>query len=153
MIVDDVSTAMTLLDLFESQVKSSPTATAVTVETGKSYSYKDVDLIALNLGTELAYAISVSPVDEGRDETPLVAVMMNRGVALVAAILGILKAGAGNLLSFIDNSILISSMTITISSVQLINCLLHSICSSGPIISTRQTNPRICAVEMPGLDN
>lgn len=111
---------MTLLDLFESQVKSSPTATAVTVETGKSYSYKDVDLIAINLGTELAYAISVSPVDEGRDETPLVAVMMNRGVALVAAILGILKAGAGNFPSFIDNSSLTSSMTITISRVQLI---------------------------------
>ena len=86
---------MTLLDIFETHVKRSPTATAVTLEDGKSYSYKDIDVIAQNLGTELACAIAVAPVDEGRDDTPLVAVMMNRGVGLVAAILGILKAGAG----------------------------------------------------------
>ena len=106
---------MTLLDIFETQVKRSPTATAVTVEDGKSYSYKDIDLIAHNLGTELACAIAVAPVDEGRDETPLVAVMMNRGVGLVAAILGILKAGAGNSMFPIYPSCLINSMTMTTS--------------------------------------
>ena len=106
---------MTLLDIFETQVKRSPTAIAVTVEDGKSYSYKDSDLIAHNLGTELACAIAVAPAEEGRDETPLVAVMMNRGVGLVAAILGILKAGAGNFLSANYPVHLINSITMTIA--------------------------------------
>jgi non-ribosomal peptide synthetase component F len=88
---------MTLLDVFEAQAKRTPTATAVTVEDGKSYSYKELDLIALHLGTELACAISVAAVEVGQNETPLVAIMMTRGIALVAGILGILKAGAGTL--------------------------------------------------------
>ena len=78
---------MTLLDTFEAQAKRTPTATAVTVEDGKSYSYKELDLIALHLGTELACAIAVAAVEEGQNETPLVAIMMTRGIALVAGIL------------------------------------------------------------------
>jgi acyl-CoA synthetase (AMP-forming)/AMP-acid ligase II len=87
---------MTLLDIFESEVRLSPGAASFIQEDGKSFSYSQLDDIATYLGKELACAIKVAPVDEGRDETPLVAVMMTRGVGLVAAILGILKAGAGN---------------------------------------------------------
>ena len=71
---------------------------AVIQEDGIAFSYGQLDDIANYLGKELACAIKVAPVMEGRDETPLVAVMMTRGVGLVGAILGILKAGAGNTL-------------------------------------------------------
>ena len=60
------------------------------------FTYRQLDNVATCLGRELACAIKVAPVDEGRDETPLVAVMMTRGIGLVSAILGILKAGAGD---------------------------------------------------------
>lgn len=86
---------MTLLDIFEAEVLKSPDLIALVQEDGKSYSYRDLDNIAGSLGVELACAIAIAPVDSGRDETPLVAVMMDRGVGLVSAILGILKAGAG----------------------------------------------------------
>jgi non-ribosomal peptide synthetase component E (peptide arylation enzyme) len=69
---------MTLLDIFESEVNRSPKATALIQEDGKAFSYRNIDDIATYLGKELACAIRVAPVDEGRDETPLVAVMMSR---------------------------------------------------------------------------
>ena len=87
---------MTLLDIFESEVKLSPDAVSLIQEDGKSFTYRQLDDVATCLGRELACAIKVAPVDEGRDETPLVAVMMTRGIGLVSAILGILKAGAGD---------------------------------------------------------
>lgn len=88
---------MTLLDIFEAEVKRLPTSAALIQEDGLSFSYGNLDEIATYLGKELACAIAVAPVDEGRDETPLVAVMMTRGIGLVSAILGILKAGAGKI--------------------------------------------------------
>lgn len=87
---------MTLLDIFETVVRKLPSSSALIQEDGKKFNYRTVDEIAIRLGKELACAIAVAPVDEGRDETPLVAVMMTRGIGLVTAILGILKAGAGN---------------------------------------------------------
>lgn len=87
---------MTLLDLFETVARKLPSSSALIQEDGKKFNYRTVDEIASHLGKELACAIAVAPVDEGRDETPLVAVMMTRGIGLVTAILGILKAGAGN---------------------------------------------------------
>ena len=88
--------SMTLLDIFEAVAQKLPSSAALIQEDGKIFSYRTVDGIASLLGEELACAIAVAPVDEGRDETPLVAVMMTRGIGLVTAILGILKAGAGN---------------------------------------------------------
>lgn len=87
---------MTLLDIFESEVKLSPDAVSLIQEDGESFTYRQLDNVATSLGRELACAIKIAPVDEGRDETPLVAVMMTRGIGLVSAILGILKAGAGD---------------------------------------------------------
>ena len=87
---------MMLLDIFESEAKISPDAASLIQEDGRSFTYRQLDDIATYLGRELACAIKVAPVDSGRDETPLVAVMMTRGVGLVSAILGILKAGAGD---------------------------------------------------------
>lgn len=86
---------VTLLEIFESEVKRNPKAISFIQEDGKSFSYHHLNDISTSFGKELSCAIKISPVDESRDETPLVAVMMTRGVGLVAAILGILKAGAG----------------------------------------------------------
>ena len=87
---------MTLISIFEGEVRGSRNSPALIQENGVSFSYGQLDEIANHLGKELACAIKVAPVIEGRDETPLVAVMMSRGIGLVGAILGILKAGAGN---------------------------------------------------------
>jgi non-ribosomal peptide synthetase component F len=113
---------MTLLDIFEAEVLKSPDLSALVQENGRSYSYKNLNDIAGSLGIELACAIAIAPVDTGRDETPLVAVMMNRGVGLVSAILGILKAGAGLTVSpcHLLNLIIIDLVCLTSNPAQ--NC-------------------------------
>ena len=85
---------VSLIDIFEGAVAKSGQSTCVCLEDGRTYSYQQVDEIATCIGKELACAVESAAINEDDSETPLVAVMMTRGIGLVSAILGILKAGA-----------------------------------------------------------
>jgi non-ribosomal peptide synthetase component F len=105
----------TILDIFETYSKNLGEKSALILEDGLSFTYEELDGLASHLGKELAAAIArltlaaSAPNNKDNDHhqqhhnkgspvsaeaTPLVAVMMTRGVSLVASILGILKAGA-----------------------------------------------------------
>lgn len=81
-----------LIDIFDREVAKGASSSCVILEDGRSYSYSRIDAIATHLAKELACAID--DADGVCFETPLVAVMMTRGVGLVSSILAILKAGA-----------------------------------------------------------
>lgn len=83
-----------LIDIFEREVARSSSSPCVFLEDQRIYSYRDVDDVATCIAKELACAVESASAVEIDSETPLVAVMMTRGVGLVSAILGILKAGA-----------------------------------------------------------
>ena len=81
-----------LVDIFEGQVILYPNRSCIVLEDGRNFSYQQVNQIAIRIAKDLACAMENS--DGESFETPLVAVMMTRGIGLVSAILGILKAGA-----------------------------------------------------------
>jgi non-ribosomal peptide synthetase component F len=82
-----------LVDSFEDQVRSSPLSTALILENGTSFSYQHLSEIASSLARELACALELTNQDKECEGTPLVAIMMTRGVGFVSAVLAILKAG------------------------------------------------------------
>lgn len=82
-----------LVDSFEDQVVCSPLSTALILENGTSFSYQHLNEIASCLSKELACALEVTNQDIECEGTPLVAVMMTRGLGFVSAVLAILKAG------------------------------------------------------------
>ena len=82
---------VSVLDIFESHVARSPHAPALILEDGSTYSYRVLDALADAVGREAACAFVGGVPDT---EVPLVAVMVTRGIGLVAGILGCLKAGA-----------------------------------------------------------
>ena len=82
------SSDITLPELFESQVKQNPHACAVRFAE-QALTYSELDSIANRLAWRLI-AQEIGPED-------LVALALPRGVEMVAAILGVLKAGAAYL--------------------------------------------------------
>ena len=82
---------VSVLTYFEEFVERTPAAVALVLEDGRSYSYRVLDDLANAVGEKVA-AACVPAVNA--DDTPLVGVMVTRGVALVVGILGCLKAGA-----------------------------------------------------------
>ena len=83
---------VSLIDIFDGEVAKSPSQSCVVLEDGATYSYHQINEIASHVARELACAMEST--GSTSDETPLVAVLMTRGVGLVSSILGILKAGA-----------------------------------------------------------
>ena len=83
---------VSLIDIFDGEVAKSPSQSCVVLEDGATYSYHQINEIASHVARELACAMESTGLTS--DETPLVAVLMTRGVGLVSSILGILKAGA-----------------------------------------------------------
>jgi len=80
---------VSVLDHFEANALKSPAAAALVLEDGRSYSYRVLNDLANAVGEKVAVACRGAA-----DETPLIGVMVTRGVALVVGILGCLKAGA-----------------------------------------------------------
>ena len=86
---------MVVLDAFERAVRQCPRHVALVLEDGQSFTYTALDTIAAAIADELACAVqhvAVSP--KTACGTPLVAVMMGRGVGIVASFLAVLKVGA-----------------------------------------------------------
>lgn len=88
------SCMVSLIDIFEGQVARFGSSPCVLLEDGRSFSYLNVNDFATCIAKELACAVESASDILNDSETPLVAVMMTRGIGLVSAILGILKAGA-----------------------------------------------------------
>ena len=85
---------VSLIDVFEGEVARMGSSPCVLLEDGRSFSYLNVNDFATCVAKELACAVESASDILDDSETPLVAVMMTRGIGLVSAILGILKAGA-----------------------------------------------------------
>ena len=81
---------LSVLDLFEQNVKRAPAAPALILENGNVFSYQVLNALAEAVGKEAACATKGASTDDA----PLVGVMITRGVGLVAAILGVLKSGS-----------------------------------------------------------
>lgn len=73
-------------ELFETRARTTPNNTAVSFE-GRKVTYEGLRIIADNVGSHLANTCGVQPSD-------IVGVMMRRSDGALAAILGIMKAGA-----------------------------------------------------------
>ena len=87
--------SLSVLDHFERHVELTPHHPAVILENGKVYSYQILNILAIEIGKEIASAVhGVSLVEGNDDSPPLVAVMLTRGIGLIAGILGVLKAGS-----------------------------------------------------------
>jgi non-ribosomal peptide synthetase component F len=92
----------TIIDHFESCVASYPFNVAVMLENGEKLLYSELDLLATNIQNIVFEKITnitnnnTNNTSNNNDnmETPLVAVMMDRGFSFIVAMLGILKAGA-----------------------------------------------------------
>ena len=83
-----------IIDVIEEQVRLNPHKEALLLENGTSYSYGVLDAIATGLARHVAHSISqLGELDMGENNTPLVTVIMNRGVGIAAAFVAILKAG------------------------------------------------------------
>ncbi len=78
----------TVIDLFESQVERTPDATAVT-DRGRRCSYRELNEDA----NRLAWSLVAAGVGPGT----IVGICLERSTAMVAAVLGVLKAGAAYL--------------------------------------------------------
>jgi amino acid adenylation domain-containing protein len=91
----------TVLDDFEEHARIQPESQALILEDGPSFTYRILNDIATAIAKEVACAFkhleenTVQKSGQLIIDTPLVSLMMNRGVGIIAAILAILKAGAG----------------------------------------------------------
>jgi amino acid adenylation domain-containing protein len=88
-----------VLDAFEAVARVQPVVPAVALEDGRVCSYGELDRLATHISRVVRLMMSRSPpseaFDDGKINTPLVALMMNRDVAFIASMLGVLKAEAG----------------------------------------------------------
>ena len=83
-----------IIDVIEKQVALHQSDEALVLENGISYTYAALDAIATELSRHIAHCISqLGDLDMGDNNTPLVTVIMNRGVGIAATFLAILKAG------------------------------------------------------------
>jgi len=83
-----------IIDVYEKQVQLHQSDLAVLIEDGTSFTYAALDAIAANISRQIAHSISqLGEMDLGDNNTPLVTVIMNRGVGIVATFLAVLKAG------------------------------------------------------------
>ena len=93
-----------VISTFENHVQLSPQQIALVLEDGQSFSYQYLDHISTAIARELVCAMNhVQSVVTGHQKisleastchTPLIAVMMTRGVGVIASFLAILKVGA-----------------------------------------------------------
>ena len=88
-----------VLDKFEAVARLQPEAPAIALEDRRICSYGQLDRMATHISRVVRLMMSQSPpleaFDDGKINTPLVALMMNRDVAFIASMLGVLKAEAG----------------------------------------------------------
>lgn len=83
-----------IIDVIEKQVELHHSDEALLLENGTSYTYAALDAIATDLSRNIAHCMSqLGDLDMGDNNTPLVTVIMNRGVGIAAVFLAILKAG------------------------------------------------------------
>ena len=83
-----------VVDIFETACRSHPSSPALVLESGESCSYRELEARAAALATNIASWLHPRLDEIPVTETPLVAVMMHRHVALVASLLAVLKCGA-----------------------------------------------------------
>ena len=90
------------IDLFEEAVSLAPSATALILESGNSFSYEDLNSCANKIASALLPGCVSSKVDPSFNEngknssaTPLVCIMMQRHMPLIASMLAVLKCGGG----------------------------------------------------------
>jgi len=86
--------AATVLDAFERVVQQHPRNVALVLEDGQSFTFAVLDAVAAAIAEELACAMLHVDASHDAMNTPLVAVMMGRGVGVVASFLAVLKVGA-----------------------------------------------------------
>ena len=93
--------SLSLIDLYERQVSKSPSAIAVLLENGKSFSYSALNILATNISRVIVNGLSMlgslnidEDVDEEINMPPLITVIMNRDIGIIATFLGVLKSGA-----------------------------------------------------------
>jgi len=91
-----------VLDYFENEAATRPEAPAIALEDGRVVSYGELNARACELSRVISYIMSICPplaeedkFEDGRVDTPLVALMMDRDLAFIASMLATLKAEAG----------------------------------------------------------
>jgi amino acid adenylation domain-containing protein len=85
---------MNVIDRFELMVQSHPDSPALLLESGQSFTYWQVDTIASSIADIILPAMNAHMKQKVVDETPLVCIMMNRNMLLIASMLAVLKCGA-----------------------------------------------------------
>jgi non-ribosomal peptide synthetase component F len=84
----------TVVDLFEECCLQFPENIAVTLQNGDNLKYSELDVLASSIQELISQKVfsNESPLQPSQD-TPLVAVMMDRNFSFIIAMLGVLKAG------------------------------------------------------------
>ena len=87
-----------VIDKFETVAKTYPEYTALITEDESRITYTSLNQKSEAIALEISYRLKKLRKRKGEDvsqhTTPLVAVMMNRHIGFISAILGVLKAGA-----------------------------------------------------------
>jgi acyl-CoA synthetase (AMP-forming)/AMP-acid ligase II len=86
--------AETVIDLFERAAQLNPSNTAIICEDGESITYGSLDCIAEEIKTCLLSVLDGGGAMDTGCLTPLVALMSERNVAVLASMLAVLKANA-----------------------------------------------------------
>jgi amino acid adenylation domain-containing protein len=94
-ILEEPGVQKSLIEAFEQQVAQNGTQVAVLVENGTAYTYHALNNLATDIAKHIAHSISqLGPLDMWTSDTPLVTVIMNRDVGIIASFLAVFKAGA-----------------------------------------------------------
>jgi len=91
-----------VLDQFETAARANPGRRALALEDGRFVSYGELEALSVQISRVVSYIMAANasslaeePFEDGKVNTPLIALMMDRDVAFIASMLGVLKAEAG----------------------------------------------------------
>jgi non-ribosomal peptide synthetase component F len=89
-------TYVSVLDQFEKSAAQCPSNTALSLENGDRFSYFEIDQLSTKVKDVLTTNVApklISENDLSEPTTPLIGIMMDRGVSFIVSMLGTLKAG------------------------------------------------------------
>jgi len=91
-----------VLDLVEAAAQKDPQRRAIALEDGRFITYGELDALATQISRVVCHIMASNasshveePFEDGKVNTPLIALMMDRDVAFIASMLGVLKSEAG----------------------------------------------------------